>query len=253
MTFTSGKTVLFLTGDPLVRLGLENLLKIEGLFLAPVVSLPDELFGHWMTPPDGIILNDDSPAAEVEPDEPKTNQTTSLIFKIKETWPHCGVVVRVDHPHAFIPLAIIVLEHGLTGIALISSHASLTDLHRAIRQAMNGRLFLQLTTGESDPLEELFPPQRMPDDLTAAVRDVMARLHALSPQERAVARRLYQDAKSIALALGLSRRTVYHYMDSTYAKLGLKVTHSSLRNFHRSTLVYLAMMLSSVEESRTAE
>lgn len=91
----------------------------------------------------------------------------------------------------------------------------------------------------------------LPIEVSACVLLASARMDSLSPQEFAVISRIFFEHKTIARELGLSHRTVNHYIQNAYTKLGLKDLHIEGRVYRRAIISALALLVVSMRLEST--
>lgn len=245
MAVSSRNTILHIADDPLLNLGLERFLQLSGFDTIAVTTLAAALDLPRSVPPDGVILDWTTSG-------PRSNDIfgdlssllRSYIFQIKEHWPISGLVVRLDYSTLIESWLSDIFSNGYRGISFISPRGSLDDLRHAIEHAINGSIYFEAyptwaVVGSNEPFLREFP-----NDLYNATRYVIDRLPLLSPREMEVAAQLCKQTSRISLEIGLSSRTVSHYIDSIYAKVGLKEPPQAFQHYRRATLIVLAILAS---------
>lgn len=245
------KTILHIAADPLINLGIERYLQSAGFKSIALPSLAGEFDLTHIESPDGVILDGVSYCHQKGFFESNKGGLSLWIHRLKQHWPRAGLIVRMDHLMPIEPLVKEIFSNGYMGIAFITSTCSLTCLQQAIDHALEGYLYVDAHPPSADSKESFF--HELPEEMDAAIRYVVDRLPLLSPREMEVATHLYQEISQISLETGLTRRTVSHYIDSIYGKVGLKEPPQSLQHYRRATLLVLAIMSSKTKLSRLAD
>jgi len=183
------------------------------------------------------------PRESDEDSEPRLPLGLDIVKEVKSTTPDCGVVVWSAYTH-YLPDIMALISDGRRGLAYVAKGSRASTLREAIRQALNGDVFLHGGAISSQPLDvERQFLAALPAETAGAVKHVAALIPNLTPRQRQVVERFTVRPEVIAAELGVSVHTIRNYQDAIYEKLDLRDSLSETQKMRRDALIVLAVLL----------
>jgi len=172
-----------------------------------------------------------------------------LAQEIKSVSPATGIVIWSAYTASVLSQITALIQQGHAGIACLPKGSPASEFRAAVESATNGHFFLSQSSFKAghQPVDDLIL-KALPEDVARAVTEVVSRLRLLSPRELAVAGRINRENEHIAAELDITDRTVAHYIDSIYTKLGFKDPQTGLLPFSRRSLIALVMLVFNVQQ-----
>ncbi len=238
------RQALLIEADPFLQLAVTNFLSELGYKVSTAATIEEASIGLSAMRPDLIVMDATIPKHQTDSASYYTMPGLQLLQEVKINNPQVGIVIWSAYVSKAFPSVSDLIRSGYTGIACLPKGSSIADFHEAIERAVNGYIFISKQNSVAHyPASDQLILNTLPGEITDAVEYVANRLSQLAPQERAVVQNLTKENRIIARELGISERTVAHYMDNIYTKLGFKNPQNSLQVYRRQLLIVLAMII----------